>query len=71
MRSQVGKPGAYTFEPVEPELAETRARARRRLRRAYAAYGELLEQGVAQEIARSVLPVGAYTEFTGRSTRGR
>ena len=23
VRSQVGKPGAYSFEPVDPELAET------------------------------------------------
>ena len=23
VRTQVGKPGAYSFEPVEPELAET------------------------------------------------
>src|SRR6187401_2538613 len=42
VRSQVGKPGAYTFEAVDPELAE---------------------KGVARELARSVLPVGAYTEF--------
>ncbi len=31
VRSQVGKPGAYTFEPVEPEVREqTRKRDRRR-----------------------------------------
>jgi thymidylate synthase (FAD) len=64
VRTQVGKPGAYSFEPVEPELAET---AREELRRvyddAYATYERLVEQGVARELARAVLPVGAYTEF--------
>ena len=30
---------------------------------AYATYERLVEQGVARELARTVLPVGAYTEF--------
>jgi thymidylate synthase (FAD) len=30
---------------------------------AYATYERLVEQGVARELARAVLPVGAYTEF--------
>ena len=30
---------------------------------AYAAYARLTEKGVARELARAVLPVGAYTEF--------
>ena len=30
---------------------------------AYATYERLVDQGVAREVARSVLPVGAYTEF--------
>ena len=32
-------------------------------RTAYAAYEELVAAGVAREVARCVLPVGAYTEF--------
>jgi thymidylate synthase (FAD) len=64
VRTQVGKPGSYTFEPVDPELAET---ARDDLRavydQAYATYERLVESGVAREVARCVLPVGAYTEF--------
>ena len=64
VRSQVGKPGAYAFEPVEEELA---ARTRDELRKvydvAYETYSALVEAGVARELARSVLPVGAYTEF--------
>ena len=64
VRSQVGKPGAYTFEPVEPELAErTREELQAVYETAYATYTRLVEQGVAREVARCVLPVGAYTEF--------
>jgi thymidylate synthase (FAD) len=64
VRSQVGKPGAYTFETVEPELAEhTRDALREVYEHAYATYERLVEAGVAREVARSVLPVGAYTEF--------
>ena len=64
VRSQVGKPGAYSFEPVEPELAErTREELQAVYDTAYATYTRLVEQGVARELARSVLPVGAYTEF--------
>jgi thymidylate synthase (FAD) len=64
VRSQIGKPGAYSFEPVSDELAET---AREELRAvyeaAYAAYERLVEAGVARELARAAIPVGAYTEF--------
>src|SRR5213595_4023555 len=64
VRSQVGKPGAYSFEPVEEEVAE---RAREELREVYeaafATYERLVEAGVARELARAVMPVGAYTEF--------
>jgi thymidylate synthase (FAD) len=64
VRSQVGKPGAYTFETVEPELADdTRDALREVYEHAYATYERLVEAGVAREVARSVLPVGAYTEF--------
>src|SRR2546423_3464285 len=54
VRTQVGKPGAYSFEQVEPELAET---ARETLQEvyeaAYASYERLVELGVAREVARS------------------
>jgi thymidylate synthase (FAD) len=64
VRSQVGKPGSYSFEPVEPELAErTREELRAVYETAYATYTRLVDEGVARELARSVLPVGAYTEF--------
>src|SRR5438876_7807356 len=64
VRSQVGKPGAYTFETVAPELAEsTREELRAVYEHAYETYERLVEQGVARELARAVLPVAAYTEF--------
>jgi thymidylate synthase (FAD) len=64
VRSQVGKPGAYSFEPVSPELAETtREQLRAIYDAAYGTYQRLVEMGVARELARSVIPVGAYTEF--------
>jgi thymidylate synthase (FAD) len=64
VRTQVGKPGAYTFEPVDPELAErTREELKTVYEQAFATYAGLVEAGVARELARSVLPVGAYTQF--------
>src|SRR5881396_4141163 len=64
VRSQVGKPGAYSFEPVDPELAQrTREELRAVYEHAYETYERLVEQGVARELARAVIPVGAYTEF--------
>jgi thymidylate synthase (FAD) len=64
VRSQVGKPGAYSFEPVDEELAErTREELQAVYDQAYATYERLVEAGVARELARAALPVGAYTEF--------
>ena len=64
VRTQIGKPGAYSFEPVSDELAETtREELRAVYEAAYRTYEQLVERGVARELARSVLPVGAYTEF--------
>ena len=64
VRSQVGKPGAYSFEEVSPELAEqTREELQAVYETAYDTYQRLVELGVARELARCVLPVGAYTEF--------
>jgi thymidylate synthase (FAD) len=64
VRSQVGKPGAYSFEPVSDDVAEaTRERLQEVYQTAYSTYQELVELGVARELARCVLPVGAYTEF--------
>ncbi len=64
VRQQVGKPGSYSFESVAPELAEqARAEIEAANKAAYAAYDRLIAAGIARELARSVLPVAAYTEF--------
>ncbi|MGN6430493.1 MAG: FAD-dependent thymidylate synthase [Gaiellaceae bacterium] len=64
VRSQVGKPGAYSFEPVDPELAErTREELQALYDAAYSTYTRLVEEGVARELARLAMPMGAYTEF--------
>jgi thymidylate synthase (FAD) len=64
VRTQVGKPGSYTFEPVPDELAEsTREKLQAVYEMAYLVYEQLVEAGVAREVARVALPVGAYTEF--------
>jgi thymidylate synthase (FAD) len=64
VRSQVGKPGAYSFEPVDPELAErTREELQALYDAAYTTYTRLVEEGVARELARLAMPMGAYTEF--------
>ena len=64
VRTQVGKPGAYSFEPVDAELAQaTREELQAVYEHAYETYERLVERGVARELARAVIPVGAYTEF--------
>lgn len=64
VRSQVGKPGAYRFEPVGAETAsKTRELMEKHYQEAWNLYQELLEMGVAKELARYVLPVALYTEF--------
>jgi thymidylate synthase (FAD) len=64
VRTQVGKPGAYTFEPVDDEIRElTRREIEENALRAFETYERLLEQGVAKEVARAVLPLNTYTKY--------
>jgi thymidylate synthase (FAD) len=64
VRSQVGKPGSYSFEPVDEALAnETRDTFQRIYKELYAEYNELIDKGVAKEVARAILPVGIFTQF--------
>lgn len=64
-REQVGTPGRYSFEPIGDEavvestieLIETTQRA------AFDAYHRMLEQGIAKELARTVLPVGMFSRM--------
>jgi thymidylate synthase (FAD) len=64
VRKQTGKPGSYTFEKMDLSDAE---KAKKIIEEnnisAYDSYLELLEMGVAKELARSVLPVSMYTQF--------
>lgn len=64
VRAQVGKPGAYSFEPVAPELRdEVQAEIRAAAEDAFDAYERLLDKGVAKEVARTVLPLAMYTRY--------
>ena len=64
VRSQVGKPGAYTFEQADADTAEAvRAELAGHYESAYHLYQELIERGLAKELARCVLPMGTFTQF--------
>ena len=64
VRSQVGKPGGYTFAPVDPETAEhVRTDLSAHYEQAYRLYQELIDRGLAKELARCVLPMGTFTQF--------
>lgn len=64
VRTQVGKPGAYEFEPVTGDEAEyARNLIRSANTEAWAAYEQMLENGIAKEVARMALPVNIYTQF--------
>lgn len=61
---QEGKAGAYTFVEGTPEQHETVVRlTRESCTQAYAAYVEMLEAGVAREVARGVLPVATFSSM--------
>lgn len=64
-RTQVGKPGAYTFEPFSNlDIAELFAmEMKKHFEHAENLYRQMIAAGVAKEIARSVIPVAQYTEF--------
>lgn len=64
VRTQVGKPGAYTYTPMAlADGVEVRDVIEAQNRHAFGTYRWLLENGVAREVARTVLPVGTFTEF--------
>ncbi|WP_343952341.1 FAD-dependent thymidylate synthase [Nonomuraea longicatena] len=61
---QEGKPGRYVFTEGTPEqhrlVEQTMAES---YRHSYAAYQEMLEAGIAREVARAVLPVGLFSSM--------
>ncbi|MGH6657956.1 MAG: FAD-dependent thymidylate synthase [Actinocrinis sp.] len=61
---QEGKPGRYVFVDGTPGQHKVVARATRDVCTvAYRAYLEMLEAGVAREVARGVLPVSIYSSM--------
>lgn len=61
---QKGKPGAYTFELGSERLQQdTPDHIAVVSHTAYAAYADLLTDGVAREVARMVLPVNIYSSM--------
>jgi thymidylate synthase (FAD) len=61
---QEGKPGRYVFADGTPEQhALVDATTRRVCTEAYRGYLEMLEAGVAREVARGVLPVSIYSSM--------
>lgn len=64
VRTRVGKPGNYTYEPVPTEIGDNYLR---RLtddcERSYRNYKWSLNDGVALEVARNFLHVNHYTEW--------
>jgi thymidylate synthase (FAD) len=64
VRTQVGKPGAYSYEPVDPAVRQkAHDEIEQNAQRAFATYERLLEEGVAKEVARTVLPLSLYTKY--------
>ncbi|WP_336923088.1 FAD-dependent thymidylate synthase [Aquipuribacter sp. SD81] len=61
---QVGKPGAYDFEPGTPEQHDlVEQRTREACATAWAAYQDMLGAGVPREVARIVLPLTLYSSM--------
>ncbi|MCY0933672.1 FAD-dependent thymidylate synthase [Streptomyces sp. H34-S4] len=61
---QVGRPGAYTFEPgTYDHFGITRWEHEQTYRITWTSYQRMLREGIAKEVARNVLPVGIFTSF--------
>jgi thymidylate synthase (FAD) len=61
---QSGKPGAYIFSDGSYEQhALVTGTVEAACRQSYSAYLDMLEAGVAREVARTVLPVGLYSSM--------
>jgi thymidylate synthase (FAD) len=64
VRTQAGKPGAYTFLPMDERTSIEVSGALEDVNNyCYQAYVALIDMGVAKELARAVLPVSMYTQF--------
>lgn len=65
VRRQTGKPGAYTFEEVDPgDTKGIQKIIERSSKESFYNYEWMMDQeGIAKEVARMVLPVNIYTQF--------
>jgi thymidylate synthase (FAD) len=65
IRTQQGKPGAYTFEESDDRGLTDYFKGilKYQSERDYSLYEEMLEHGIAKEQARLFLPLNLYTEF--------
>jgi thymidylate synthase (FAD) len=62
--TQVGKPGAYVFEPgTDEQHALVTRHVKQVATSAYDKYKEMLDAGVAREVARIVLPLNLYSSM--------
>lgn len=63
-RSQVGKPGNYTFESLDDKVVLANEPVLKAVYDfAWQAYEKMISEGIAKELARLVLPFGIYTQF--------
>lgn len=62
-RAQVGKPGAYTFEPQPQMTGFVQSTMIEAYEVSWQCYKRMLDAGIAKEQARMVLPVGLYTKM--------
>lgn len=61
---QVGKPGAYTFVDADySQVKSAQAMTRLSSERSYELYKKMLDDGIAREVARGVLPVNTYSSM--------
>jgi thymidylate synthase (FAD) len=61
---QVGKPGAYTFQDGDyAQVKSAQSLTRLASERSYDLYKRMLNDGIAREVARGVLPVNTYSSM--------
>jgi thymidylate synthase (FAD) len=61
---QIGKPGAYTFEPGDKNQANrVEWSLKNTAQETYRRYQGMLDDGIAREVARMVLPVSIYSSM--------
>ena len=65
IRKQEGRPGHYVMKPIYDPPKEYAVQSRMQSAYDYCArvYKDLLDMGLAKEVARDVLPLSLYTEF--------